>query len=97
MFANKFLRKIFAPKRDWMRLHEEPHDLYASPNIIRVIKLRIRWARHVARMRRRRVCTGFCWGNLRVRGHLEDLVIGGRIIFKWIFKKYDGMYCIDVA
>jgi hypothetical protein len=26
-------------------------------------------------------------GKLRVRDHLEDLAIDGRIILKWIFKK----------
>jgi hypothetical protein len=32
----------------WRRLHnEELHDLYSSPNIVRVIKCRIRWVRHV--------------------------------------------------
>jgi hypothetical protein len=37
----------------WRRLHnEELHNLYVSPNIIMVIKpRRIRWARHVGRMR----------------------------------------------
>jgi hypothetical protein len=29
-------------------------------------------------------------GNLRERDHLEDLGIDGRIILKWILKKYDG-------
>ena len=33
---------------------EELDDLHCSPNIIRVIKLRMRWARHVARMGHRR-------------------------------------------
>jgi hypothetical protein len=57
VFENRVLRKIFGPKRDevtgeWRKLHiEELHDLYCSPNIVRVIKSRrMQWARHVARM-----------------------------------------------
>jgi len=30
------------------------HDLFASPNMVRVIKFRLRWAGHVARMGDRR-------------------------------------------
>jgi hypothetical protein len=48
---------VFGPKRDevtgeWRKLHnEELNDLYSSPNIVRVVKLRrMRWAGHVARM-----------------------------------------------
>jgi len=50
------LRKIFGPKREedgsWRKLHnDELHDLYSSPNIVRVIKSRWKsWAAHVARM-----------------------------------------------
>jgi hypothetical protein len=34
--------------------------------------------------------TGFWWGDLRTRDHLQDLGVDGRIILKRIFKKWDG-------
>jgi len=34
--------------------------------------------------------TGFWWGNLRERAHLEDPGIDGNIILKLIFKQWDG-------
>jgi hypothetical protein len=46
VFENRVLRRIFGPKRDevtaeWIILHnDELTDMYSSPNIIRVIKLR---------------------------------------------------------
>ena len=55
MFENMVFRRIFGPRRDkvtgeWRRLHnEELNDLYCSPNVVQVIKSRMRWARHVAR------------------------------------------------
>ena len=57
MFENMVLRRIFGPRRDNVtgerrRLHNEGlNDLYAKPNIVRVIKSRrMRWAGLVARM-----------------------------------------------
>jgi hypothetical protein len=38
-------------------------------------------------MGRGKVYTGFGWGNLKERDHLEDPGIDRRIILRWIFKK----------
>jgi hypothetical protein len=58
VFENWVLRRIFGPKRDeatwgWSKQHnEELHDLYSSPNIIRLIKSRrMGWEVHVKRER----------------------------------------------
>jgi hypothetical protein len=42
--------------------------------------------------------TGFKWGDLRGRDHIEELGVDGRRILKWIFRKWDGsMYYIYLA
>jgi hypothetical protein len=61
VLENRVLRRIFRPKRkevvgDWRKLHnEELHNLYTSPYVIRVIKLR------------RMICVGHvaCMGEMR--------------------------------
>jgi hypothetical protein len=66
VFENRVLRRIFGPKRDevsggWRKLHnEELHNLYSSPNIIRMImSRRMIWVGHVARMGRRGMYMGY--------------------------------------
>jgi hypothetical protein len=61
VFGNRVMRGIFGPERDkvtgeWRKLHNvELNDLYSSPSIFRVIKLRrMRWSGNVARMGERR-------------------------------------------
>jgi hypothetical protein len=50
VFENRVLRRIFGTKREevtgsWRRLHNEFHNLYASPNSVTVNKSRrMRWA-----------------------------------------------------
>jgi hypothetical protein len=48
VFENRVLRRISGPKRDengsWRKLHNDQlHNLYSSPNIVRVINSRSLW------------------------------------------------------
>ena len=76
----------------------ELKDLYCSPNIVRVTKSRMGWAGHVASMGESYI-QSFGGGNLRERDHLEDPGVDGRIILRWIFRKWDvsGMDWIELA
>jgi hypothetical protein len=40
-------------------------------------------------------CTGFWWGNLREIDHWEYLRVDGRIILRWIFRKWDVGYRLN--
>jgi hypothetical protein len=73
VFENRVLRRIFGLKRnevmgEWRKLHnEEVRDLYSSPSIIRMIKSRMKWAGHVARMGEKR--NVYRWESQRKRDH----------------------------
>ena len=59
-----------------------------------------RWAGNVCG--RGEMHTGFWWGDLRERDHLEEIGLDGRIILKWIFKKWDeeawtGLICLRIG
>jgi len=79
VFENGVLRKKFFPRTDelteeWRILHnEELYGMYCSPHKIRVIKskewngwgMKHEWGNG-------KLYTGFWWGDLRERRHLED-------------------------
>ena len=54
----------------------------------------MRWAGNVARMGGE-AYTGFWWGNLRKRDNLGNPGVDGRIILRWIFRKWDVGYGLD--
>ena len=96
VFENRVLRRVFWRKRDeltgeWRKLlSKKLNDLYSSPNIVRVIKSRrMEWTDHVTGMRERRGVHRVLVGKPEGRDHLEDPVVGGRIILRWIFRKWN--------
>jgi hypothetical protein len=71
VFENRVLRRIFGPKRYdvkgvWRKLHnEELHNLYSSPNIIRMMKsMRMRSAEHIEQIGGEQECSRVLMGNL---------------------------------
>jgi hypothetical protein len=106
VFGNRILRRIFAPKRDkmtgdWRKLNkEELHNLYSSPNVIRMIKLRrMRWAGHVARMRETRNAYRILMGKPEGKSPLERprrmWVDNNKLDLKDV--AWDDIYWIDLA
>ena len=96
MFENRVFRRIFGFKRDeitgeWRKLHNAKLNmLQYSFSIVRVIKSRrMRWARHVARIGDGKCSYRILVGKPEGREHLGDTGVDGRIILRWIFKKWD--------
>jgi hypothetical protein len=94
------LKRIFEPQRDevlggWRKLHnEELHNLYSSPSIIRIIKLRrLSWTGHVTCMGRRGRHIERWWESQKERYHKGNQDMGWKIILKWILEM--GWYGLD--
>ena len=75
------------------KLHnEELSDLYSLPNIVRVAKSRrMRWVGHVARMGEGRGVHRILVGKPEGTDHWGDPDVDGRIILRWIFRKWEGV------
>ena len=96
MFENWVLGRICGPKRDqvtrqWRRLNNEVFtDQYCTPKMFAVIKSRrMGWAGHVTRTGDRvGACKGLV-GDLREKDSLQDLLVDGTRIFKWMLMEQD--------
>jgi hypothetical protein len=92
VFENRVLKRIFGQKRDevtgeWRKLHnKELNDLYSSPSSggDKIEKNEMGRAYSMYGGEERCVHE-----NLRVRDHWGDPGVDGRIILRWIFRKWD--------
>jgi hypothetical protein len=72
--------------------NEELHNLYSSPNAIRVIKpRRMRWAGYVARMGEKRNACRILVGKPEEKRPLGTYKLDERIILRWILERWDGV------
>jgi hypothetical protein len=94
LFGNGLLRKIFGPKRDEVtgkprRIHKEAlHECTAQQILFGLSNQGKRDGRgklHV--WETRKVYIGIRWGDLKKRGHLEDLGVDRRTLLRLIFKE----------
>jgi hypothetical protein len=75
VFERRVLERKFELKRGvvtggWRKLQDEQlHNLYSLPSIIKIMKSRRRWTRHVARMGKGRMHIGYWWESQKERYH----------------------------
>ena len=63
---------------------------------MRVIKSRrLRWEGHVARMEEGRGVHKVLVGNPEGKDHWGDQDVDGRIILRWTFRKWEGVWGLD--
>jgi GH43 family beta-xylosidase len=76
---------------EWRKQNtEELNDLYWSPNIIRMIKSRRkRYVRNVVHMKERKGGYRVLVGKLEGKTPLGGPGVDGKIISRWIFRKWD--------
>jgi hypothetical protein len=97
IFENRVLRRIFGPKMEedgsWRKLHnDELHNLYSSPNIVKVIICRrMRWAGHVARMGEGRDVYRILVGKPESKRPLGRSRRRWEIILSWTLGRYGSM------
>ena len=63
------------------KLHNELNDTY-SPNIVRLMKSRMRWAGHLTRMGERRGVYRVLVGKPGGKNHLDDPGVDGGLILR---------------
>jgi hypothetical protein len=69
--------------------NEELHNFYSPPSIIRVIR--------EDDMGEGGMHRGFWYENLKERDHLEDLILYGRVMLKWLLKKKNERMCTGLV
>jgi hypothetical protein len=79
VFEYRVFRRIYGPNRDevtgdWRKLHNEDlHNLYSSPSIIIMMKSRrMRWAGHIARIKKSGKHIGYLWERQKKRTNRKN-------------------------